>query len=337
MHFDSSVETIHPRDFQLFQQLIHKETGIWLRDTKQLMLCSRISRRLHHHGITSFRKYYEFLVTQDSERTELLQLINCVTTNKTSFFREPHHFHYLEQVVRERIQLSRSNSGMGKFRVWSAACSTGEEPYSILMTLLETISSSTGATNSNIAGLSNRTSIPQLPRWDLQILATDIDTDVLKKAAAGIYQTQDAADLPSSLLHKYCLRGTGKMDGMLRINPGLRNRINFKRLNFKDSFWDVGEKFDAIFCRNCLIYFNAQMQEQVILRLIENLNPGGHLFLGHSEHLPWLQDHVEQVERTTYRRPIKAISTNRIDFQRAIATVSAAKVGYDTEMQASYR
>lgn len=308
MFTDGIMETIRPCDFQLFQNLIHKETGIWLRDSKHLMLCSRLSRRLRHHGFTDYRKYYEYLTKEDTQGKELRALINCITTNKTSFFREPHHFRYLEQVIQERVQHSRNNGTMGQFRVWSAACSTGEEPYSILMTIIEAIltANMSGPFLIQGAGRADRSPLNNIPLWDLQVLATDIDTDVLARAEAGVYQAEDAADIPPVLMRKYFLRGLGNMQGMLRVKPELRDRVDFRRLNFMDSNWNLDGQFDAIFCRNCLIYFDHPTQEKVIRRLVQHLRPGGHLFLGHSEHLPWLHEIVAPVERTTYWRPTEA-------------------------------
>lgn len=335
-------ETIHPKDFQLFQQLIHRETGIWLRDSKQLMLCSRLARRLRHHGITTFHQYYEYLQTQDTKKTELLALINCITTNKTSFFRESHHFKFLEQLIHERFRHSRNHGTIGQFKVWSAACSTGEEPYSILMTMMEAILAANSPTGPSLISMPdpashNRPLLHNLPLWDLRVLATDIDTDVLDRAKAGIYDGDNTDSIPALLQRKYFLRGTGRMEGMMRVKPELRQRAEFKRLNFKDATWAIEEQFDAIFCRNCLIYFDQQMQENVIRRLIRYLRPGGHLFLGHSEHMPWLQEILIPVDRTTYQLPAQADERQDTGTAQIIPDMTWTRDRYATAVQASYR
>lgn len=335
------TETIHPNDFHLFQQLIHSETGIWLRDSKHLMLCSRLARRLRHHGMTSYREYYEFLQTKDPKKTELRALINCITTNKTSFFREAHHFKSLEQLVQERFHHSRNHGAMGQFRVWSAACSTGEEPYSILMTLMEGITAAASPGPMLVSPLhsanQNHSLLHNLPLWDLRVLATDIDTDVLDRAKTGIYDSEDMADLPAMLQRKYFLRGTGRMEGMMRVKPELRQRADFRRLNFKDAVWDIDEQFDAIFCRNCLIYFDQQMQENVIRRLVKHLRPGGYLFLGHSEHMPWLQEILIPMDRTTYQLPDHEADQQAGNTTRIIPSMPWTRARYAATMQASYR
>lgn len=336
------TETIHPTDFHLFQQLIHQETGIWLRDSKHLMLCSRLARRLRHHGMSSYRKYYEYLTTQDPQKVELRALINCITTNKTSFFRESHHFKFLEQLIQDQILHSRSHGTIGQFRVWSAACSTGEEPYSILMTLLESVMKMVSPAGPFLLPKSDTTSqqrslLYNMQLWDLRVLATDIDTDVLDRAKAGIYDEEVMAGISPALQRKYFLRGTGKMEGMMRVKPELRDRAEFKRLNFKDSNWAIEGQFDAIFCRNCLIYFDSQMQENVIRRLVHSLRPGGYLFLGHSEHLPWLQEILVPVDRTTYQLPVQASEQRATGTTRQIPNMTWTRSRYATTMQASYR
>lgn len=337
-----STDTIHPTDFYLFQQLIQRETGIWLRESKHLMLCSRLARRLRHHGMTSYHQYYEFLQTQDVKKNELRALINCITTNKTSFFRESHHFKFLEQLVQERFHQSKNNGAIGQFRVWSAACSTGEEPYSILMTLMEGVTNAVSPSGPmlvtpTITANQNHTLLHNLPLWDLRVFATDIDTDVLDRAKAGIYDAEAMDPMPAALKRKYFLRGTGRMEGMMRIKPELRNRADFSRLNFKDATWEVEGQFDAIFCRNCLIYFDSEMQENVIRRLVRYLRPGGYLFLGHSEHMPWLQEILIPMDRTTYQLPVQMEERRAVNTSRLIPNMPWTRNRYAATMQASYR
>ncbi len=292
--------------------------------------------------MTNYSKYYEYLETQDAQKTELRALINCITTNKTSFFREAHHFRFLEQALHEQILHSRNQGTIGQFRVWSAACSTGEEAYSILMTLMEGVMKAIVPPKPFL--VSNRDAVSQQrpllyskPLWDLRVLATDIDTDVLDRAKAGIYDMEAMANVSPFLQRKYFLRGTGKMEGMMRVKPEFRGHTDFRRLNFKDANWAVEEQFDAIFCRNCLIYFDARMQENVIRRLVRHLRPGGYLFLGHSEHLPWLQEILIPVDRTTYQLPAQCNTQRATGTARQIPDMTWTRNRYATTVQASYR
>ncbi|HVT96992.1 MAG TPA: protein-glutamate O-methyltransferase, partial [Acidobacteriaceae bacterium] len=272
-------------------------TGIWLRDGKQVMLASRLSRRLRAHGLTNFADYYNYLDGLPDQGTELGELINCVTTNKTAFFREPHHFRFLgETVVPETMARMRGEgNGTGQsgsqygsqygIRIWSAACSTGEEPYSIAITLLEAQS-----------------------RWHwpgtasaMRIVASDIDTSVLEKAARGIYAADEVEEMEPSLLKKHFLRGTDEMEGQVRVKKPVAALVEFERINLMDRSWPISGPFDAIFFRNALIYFRQETQDLFLRRMIRYLRPGGYLFLGHSEHIPWMQDVLEPLQQTIYR------------------------------------
>jgi chemotaxis protein methyltransferase CheR len=287
-----SLPAIGPNEFRLFRELIHRHTGIWLRDGKQVMLASRLSRRLRAHRMTSFAEYYRFVDGRRDDGHELGELINCVTTNKTSFFRELHHFTFLSGKIISEMMAAAHASPQGDrgaatsgVRIWSAACSTGEEPYSIAMTLLEA---------------------QQRLRWpasasSLSIVASDLDTTVLEKAAHGVYTADEIEGIDSSLLKKYFLRGTDAMAGQVKVKKQLAALVEFERINLMDRAWPVNGSFDAIFFRNALIYFRQETQDLFLRRMIRYLRPGGYLFLGHSEHIPWLHNVLEPLQQTIYR------------------------------------
>jgi chemotaxis protein methyltransferase CheR len=293
--FTNSLAAMGSREFKLFRELIHRETGIWLRDGKQAMLASRLSKRLRHLGMTSFADYYSYVGRTAGRAEELGELINCVTTNKTSFFRENHHFDLLAETVVPEIQQAALRGAARSVRIWSAACSTGQEPYSIAITLLESLRAArpTGAPGSEIAAP---------PGWEVELVASDIDTAVLATGARGVYEDDALESVPQHWRKKYFLRGTGSMLGRIRVKPELARLVEFKRINLMDKVWPVEGPFDAIFLRNALIYFDRQTQEIFLRRMVRLLRPRGYLFIGHSEHVPWLHDVVTPLNNTVYRR-----------------------------------
>ncbi|MFP5227351.1 MAG: CheR family methyltransferase [Acidobacteriota bacterium] len=286
---EASLPSLGAAEFRLFRDLIHRHTGIWLREGKQVMLASRLSRRLRAHRLTSFTDYYQYLETHDNGG-ELGELINCVTTNKTAFFREPHHFRFLaETLVPEAMAHTRgamgASDGRPALRLWSAACSTGEEPYSIAITLLESQSRLHWPASSSA----------------MRVIASDIDTSVLETARRGIYAAEETEEIDPSTLKKYFLRGTDAMAGQVRVKKPVAALVEFERINLMDRTWAVTGPFDAIFFRNALIYFRQETQDLFLRRMIRLLRPGGYLILGHSEHIPWLHDVLEPLQQTTYR------------------------------------
>lgn len=283
---EAALQSLSEHDFQLFRNLIHKHTGIWLRDGKQIMLASRLSRRLRHHGLGTFSEYYR-LIQSGTAIGELGELINAVTTNKTSFFREPHHFDFLRQVVVPEALRSGSGQPSRAVSVWSAACSTGEEPYSIAMTLLEAMR--------NAGGIAETVESPH------RVIATDIDTKVLETARQAIYDAACLQGVAPDMQKRYFLRGKDSMRGSVKVKDQVCRLVEFGRLNLMDSSWPVKGPFDAIFFRNALIYFRQETQDTFVRRMARLLRPRGYLFLGHSEHIPWLHDVLEPLNKTTYR------------------------------------
>ncbi len=294
------------REFKLFRTLVHERTGIWLRDGKQVMLASRLSRRLRLHGLANFADYYEYVQKAQDNGEEVRELINCVTTNKTSFFRERHHFEFLANTVVPQIKSAFRPGANRNIRVWSGACSTGEEPYSIAITLLEALHGPQNA-KSGVRPQSapTRTRLPvfiQSPgSWKIEIVASDIDTKVLETAVRAIYPEDSLTNVDTPLQRKYFLRGTDDMQGYVKVKPDIARLVQFKRINLVDARWPLDDLFDVIFFRNALIYFNQETQDVFLRKMARYLKPGGYLFLGNAEHIPWLHNILEPLNKTMYR------------------------------------
>ncbi|RLM27196.1 chemotaxis protein-glutamate O-methyltransferase [Brenneria alni] len=250
--------------FRRISQLIYQRAGIVLADHKREMVYNRLVRRLRLLGINDFGQYLA-LLESDHNSAEWQAFINALTTNLTAFFREAHHFPILAEHAR-----SRPNG----YTVWSTAASTGEEPYSLAMTLAEV--------------LGNRVS-------GCQVWASDIDTQVLEKASAGIYRQEELRSLSPQQLQRFFLRGTGPHSGLVRVRPELASMVHFQQLNLLAPEWSVPAPFDAIFCRNVMIYFDKETQERILRRFVPLLKPGGLLFAGHSENF-------SQISREFYLR-----------------------------------
>lgn len=279
VHQDLQAGRDSPRltdaEFARFRGLILEHTGIHLKEHKRDLLVARLAQHILKLGFRSFSAYYEH-VARDTSGEALRALINRITTNKTYFFREPHHFEFL----RERLIPELRGRGQRDLRIWSAGCSTGEEPYSIAATVGE------------VLGLHHG--------WNVRILATDIDTDVLEQAQSGTYPMAALEDLSAGQRRAAFLRGYGQFAGQVQVRPELRRMVEFRRLNFKEPGWGIQARFDAIFCRNVIIYFDRPLQQQIVERLAGHLKPGGYFFSGHSENLFWLRDLLVTVAPTVY-------------------------------------
>ncbi len=299
MHaLDASLTGMDMREFKTFRELIHRQTGIWLRDGKQAMLAARLSRRLRHHGMKDFAAYAAYVETVKDGGKELSEIINCVTTNKTSFFREMHHFDFLAQTLVPQLQAGAELGRARSIRIWSAACSTGEEPYSIAISILDALKT-VQAPGLVSPSLGKALSPPG--GWQVEVVASDIDTVVLATAAEGIYDQEFLEDVPAALQTKYFLRGKGDMRGRVRVKKEVAQLVKFQRLNLMDAQWAIEGLFDAIFFRNALIYFTRETQEVFLRKMLHYLKPRGYLILGHSEHVPWLNDSVEALKNTVYQ------------------------------------
>jgi chemotaxis protein methyltransferase CheR len=268
-------------DFARFQALVNREAGIWLSPVKKALLVGRLSRRLRELGTPSWRTYFELVESDEAERVRML---DALTTNETHFFREPRHWEHLAERV---FPLWRAQADQGlrprRIRAWSAACSTGEEPYTIAMTLL-------GAFPSG---------------WELEIQASDLSTRVLERARQAVWPVEKAAEIPPDYLKAFMLKGVGEQAGLMRAGPEIRAPCRFGRLNLATQAYPTGP-FDLVFCRNVLIYFDRETKERVIDRLIDRLAPDGLLFLGHAETLAGYSTRARPVLPTIYARPAGA-------------------------------
>jgi chemotaxis protein methyltransferase CheR len=256
-------ETLSVRDYTRVCDLVYREAGICLGPGKQTMLEARIKRRLKVHKLTSYSQYCDYLFGHRGLKDEIPHLIDVVTTNKTDFFRESRHFDFLTASALPNL-VARNRLGRPML-IWSAGCSTGEEPYTLAIVLSE-------------FALSH-------PSFRFRILATDISTIVLVRADRGVYSKDALAPVPATLQRKYFLRSRDRASTQVRIVPELRRTVEFRRLNFMDVDYGIHESVDAIFCRNVIIYFDRQTQERILGNLASHLAPGGYLFVGHSETL----------------------------------------------------
>lgn len=301
--FHNMPLTMGPREFKLFRSLVHERTGIFLRDSKHVMLSARLSRRLRTLNLNNFAQYYEYIQRCGSNSDEIVELINCVTTNKTSFFRERHHFDYLTRTVVPQMQAAAQRGAPKCIRVWSAACSTGEEPYSIAITLLEALQDRPSAAPP--PAVPARKQLNGLPAplcsWKIEVVASDIDTGVLARAQRGVYREESLDSVAQPLWKRYFLRGKDDMKGAVKVKPEVARLIHFKRINLMDPQWPLEGSFHVIFFRNALIYFNQDTQDAFLRRMVRYLEPGGYLFLGNSEHIPWLHGILEPLQSTMYR------------------------------------
>lgn len=263
---------IHPlreREFAAFQALIYKEAGIYLSNVKQALLVGRLSRRIRELGLNSFAAYFE-RVTDPRYPEERVELINSICTHETQFFREPRQFQYLESVVLPRWRaLAEAGQRPKRVRAWSAGCSSGEEPFSIAMSLLAACPSTAG--------------------WTVEVLATDISTRVLDRARAGVFPLERSKNIPTDYLKRFMLRGQGGHSNQMKAGAELRAVVSFEHLNLHSDLYQLPNTFDLVFCRNVLIYFDAQSKERVIRRLLDRLSPDGLMFLGHAETLSGVQ------------------------------------------------
>ena len=259
-------------DFSKIRTLIHQRAGIALSSQKRQMVYSRLARRLRELRLTEFASYLRFLES-DPNGDEWQQFTNALTTNLTAFFREAHHFPVLAEHARRCAP---------PLSVWCSAASTGEEPYSIAMTLIEALGERAGAAAS--------------------VMATDIDTQVLAKARAGIFTMEQVSKLSPARLKRFFLKGTGAQAGKVRIRPEVAAMVKFEQLNLLDAKWALREPFDAIFCRNVMIYFDKPTQGRILQRFAPLLKPHGLLFAGHSENFSFASDIFRLRGQTVYER-----------------------------------
>ncbi len=269
------------RDFNNIRQLVSRHTGISLSEAKRDMVYSRLGRRLRRLGLDNFRQYCQ-LLEDDGANGELGHFTNAVTTNLTSFFRESHHFDYLGK--KSLPELLEIKAGERRLRIWCAGCSTGEEPYSVAITLQENLPGSASS-------------------WDIKILATDLDTNVLDTARRGMYAEDRLHNVDKQRQRRWFMRGRKDKAGLLQIKSELQQMITFKQLNLMGD-WPMTGPFDVIFCRNVIIYFDKPTQRVLMERYAELMAGHGKLFLGHSETLYRVTDRFKLMGQTIYEKSL---------------------------------
>lgn len=269
LEFDDEREfPMTAQDFEFIRNLAYQHTGIVLPERKRHLVYSRLCRRLRALQLANFSQYCHYI---SNEHSEIKQFINALTTNLTAFFREAHHFDYLETTLVPLWQKKR----VKRLRIWSSACSTGEEPYSIAMTLAQSFG---------------------IGEWDLKILATDLDTNVIEKAERAIYPRESIDNVPQKYKEKYL----SHQAEMVRVKDTIQQLVYFKQLNLLET-WPMQGPFDAIFCRNVLIYFDAETKKKIIAKFRQLLSNDGYLFIGHSETLTQLSTEFELIGQTIYK------------------------------------
>jgi chemotaxis protein methyltransferase CheR len=282
VHELSSSGRLSDKDFRRLSEIISSECGIKMPDTKKVMLEARLRKRLKALEIESYSKYCHYLFSKAGMDNELFHMIDVVTTNKTDFFREKVHFDYLVATAVPELLVRHGTGSAKKLTIWSAGCSTGEEPYTIAMVLKD------------IKAYRHN--------FQFEVVATDISTKVLRKAARGIYEEARVSTIPMKFRKKYFMRSKDKEKRLVRIVPELRELVRFKRLNFMNEDYGFSEMPDIIFCRNVFIYFSRSTQERLLRRFYDYLTPGGYLFMGHCETLSQMRVPFVSVGSMVYKK-----------------------------------
>lgn len=265
------------KHFEILRKLVREHTGIALSDIKKELVYGRLARRLRKLNLQNFDSYLK-LVKQDGN-DELGNFVNSVTTNLTSFFRENHHFEYLQTTLLPMLMSRRQDTR--RIRIWSAGCSTGQEPYSIAMVVRETV--------------------PHVENWDIKILATDIDTNVLNTARQGVYELGKIEGVSKNRLKRWFLKGRGENAESVKVRSELHELISFRQLNLLND-WPMSGTFDVLFCRNVVIYFDKDTQRILFDRFANKLKEDGYMFIGHSESLFKVTDRFELLGKTIHRK-----------------------------------
>lgn len=267
-------------DFARLSSFVYEELGIKMPYPKKIMLQGRLQKRVADLKMKSFREYLDFVFSKEGMEDEIIRMIDLITTNKTDFFREATHFDFLTGTVLP--EMCAEKTGRRVIRLWSAGCSSGEEPYTIAIVMKEFME--------------------QHPECDFDILATDISLRILQKAATAIYAEDRINMIPYTLKRKYFLKSKDHAHKTVRLIPEIRSKVTFQRLNFMDAYYSVEREFDIIFCRNVLIYFDRETQQQVINKLASKLRFDGYFFLGHSESITNMVVPLRQIKPTIFRK-----------------------------------
>jgi len=277
------MQEISPEDFKKLSDAIYRYCGINLPENKKNLLEGRVRKRIKQLGLGSFENYVNYVFSPEGLENEITPLIDVITTNKTDFFRENMHYDFLVNTALPELEAGKKNDFvLDNANVWSAGCSTGEEPYTLAMILSEYAEVNRGFT--------------------FTLFASDISTEALKHAVTGVYEYDKIEVISSEMKKKYLMKHKNPEKKIVKIVPELQRLVRFERINFMDSVYNLPHKMDIVFCRNVLIYFDKATQEKVIRNIANNLNPGGFLFLGHSESTMGMKLPIERVASTIYRK-----------------------------------
>ncbi|HEX9264794.1 MAG TPA: CheR family methyltransferase [Candidatus Binatia bacterium] len=285
------MKAMSEREFSLYRKLIYSRAGICLSPPKKALLEARLGRRLRELDMESFLAYYEY-ATADSTGNELVLLLDRVSTNETHFFREPKQFEFLEHKLLP-TWISEADTGLRppRIRVWSAGCSTGEEPYSLAMILADHLAAKM--------------------EWKIEIIGTDLSSRAIASAQKALWPIEKAKEIPDHYLKRFMLKGTGSQAAHMKAGAEIRSMVRFQNLNLNDEHYAVSEIFDLIFCRNVMIYFDAESRARIIRRLLHHLAPMGYLFVGHAESLSGVTEQLRHVIPTVYHHaPINSRDSN---------------------------
>jgi chemotaxis protein methyltransferase CheR len=274
------MKAMSEREFSLYRKLIYSKAGICLNPPKKALLEARLVRRLRELSMESFLAYYEY-ATADFTGNEIVQLLDRVSTNETHFFREPKQFEFLDHKLLP-TWISEADAGLRppRIRVWSAGCSTGEEPYSLAMILLDHLA-------------------PKM-EWKIEIIGTDLSSRAIASAQKALWPIAKAKEIPDHYLKRFMLKGTGSQAAHMKAGAEIRSMVRFQNLNLNDEHYAVSGTFDLIFCRNVLIYFDAESRARVIHRLLHHLALAGYLFIGHAESLTGFSERLRHIIPTVY-------------------------------------
>ena len=279
---NSRMPSLTDSEFSELVKIIYDKTRIQMTDHKRALVNARISKRLRALNMDSFKEYIDSLKNA-SDDEEVTNFINAVTTNKTDFFRENKHFEYMKSSFLPAWEKSYKEGKVHNLRIWSAACSTGEEPYTIAMTLHEYFGE-------------------RYDKYDIKILASDIDTNVLSHAMRGVYKEESVEPIANSILRKYFLKGSGENEGFYRVKSLLQKDLFFRQLNFKEADFNIHTMFDLIFCRNVIIYFDKEFQKELFLKFYKYMKEDSLVFIGHSETLFGISDIFKYVASNIYKK-----------------------------------
>lgn len=278
MNYNIYHATLTDDEFKVLSNYIQTNYGIKMPPAKKIVLQGRLQKRLKKLQMPDFKTYCDYVFSKEGE-SEIIHMMDVVSTNKTDFYREPAHFEFLETELLPNLHAENPRQTL---KIWSAGCSSGEEPYTLAIVCNEFKAKN--------------------PGFDFQIIATDISTQMLQTGANGIYKEDKVNIIPLELKKKYLLRSKDRSNPVVRISKTLRDKVVFKRLNFMDNVYQINEVFDIIFCRNALIYFERENQEMVINKLCQKLQPNGHFFLGHSESITNMKVPLKSLKPTIFRK-----------------------------------